>query len=95
MTINWQSLTASWKTTVTGIAAIALGAYQAYMGNDGIVGALHDPAVQTLFAVGVLGFLAKDHDVTGGKKGQPSTIEALAAANQAPAEPPDQPKQVP
>ncbi len=79
-------------TSVTGIAAIALGAYQAYMGSGGIQGAIHDPAVQGLFVLGVLGLLAKDHNVTGGTKGQPSAKQALQEANVAPAKPPDQPK---
>ena len=92
--MNWQNMLTSWKSTTIGIAAIALGAYQAYMGHDGIVGAIHDPAVQTLFVLGVLGLIAKDHNVTGGTKGQPSTVTALAAANQAPATGPNRPTQV-
>ena len=84
MTINWQLLTASWKTTVAGLAAIALGAYQAYMGPGGPAQAIKDPVVQSLFALGVLGLLAKDSNVTGGTRPQPSTPEALRGANQAP-----------
>jgi len=90
--MNWKGLTSSWMTSVTGLAAIALGAYQAYMGNGGIQGAIHDPSVQSLFVLGVLGLLAKDHNVTGGTKGQPSAAHALEEANQAPAEPPAEPK---
>jgi len=90
--IRWASLTASWKTTLTGVGAIAIGSYQAYMGPDGISGAIHDPAVLGLFATGVIGLLAKDGNVTGGTKGQPSTISALADANQAPATGSDRPK---
>jgi F0F1-type ATP synthase membrane subunit c/vacuolar-type H+-ATPase subunit K len=92
MNIDLKGLTASWKTSLAGIAAIALGAYQAYMGTGGIQGAIHDPAVQSLFVLGVIGLLAKDHNVTGGTKGQPSAAHALEEANQAPARPPDQPK---
>jgi len=90
--MNWKSMVASWQTTAAGLAAIALGAYQAYMGHDGISGAIHDPAVQTLFVLGVLGLVAKDHNLTGGTKGQPSAAHALEDANQAPAEPPAEPK---
>jgi hypothetical protein len=90
--INLKSMVASWQTSLAGIAAIALGAYQGYMGHAGIVGAIHDPAVQTLFVLGVLGLLAKDHNLTGGTKGQPSAAHAMEDANQAPARPPDEPK---
>ncbi len=90
--MNWKSLTASWQTTAAGVAAIALGAYQAYMGGGGIAGAIHDPTVQTLFVVGVLGLLAKDHNLTGGTKGQPSAEHALLDAGQQPASGTDAPK---
>lgn len=92
MTINWQTLTASWKTTAAGLASLALSAYAGYQGGGGFMVAIHDPKVQTLFILGVLGLVAKDGNVTGGSKGTPSTPEALSAANQAPATGPDAPK---
>jgi hypothetical protein len=94
MTINWKTLTTSWKSSAAGIASIAIGAIQLYRGGQGIAGAIHDPVVQLFFVVGVLGLVTKDGNVTGGSKGQPSTVTALAAANQAPATGPDRPKQV-
>lgn len=85
MTIDTNNITKSWKTTAIGIASLTYGSYQAYMGPNGISGALHDPVVIGSFFLGLMGLFTKDHDVTGGTKGQPSTTVALAAANQAPA----------
>ena len=73
----------SWKTTLIGVASLILGTVQTY--NEGWAMAIHDPKVQMAVVVAVLGFIAKDGDVTGGSVGIPSTPEALAAANQAPA----------
>ena len=85
MTVNTDNITKSWKTTAIGIASIAYGSYQAYMGHAGFTGAIHDPTVVGSFILGLLGLFSKDHNVTGGSVGQPSTPVALAAANQAPA----------
>lgn len=85
MTIDTNNITKSWKTTAIGIASLAYGSYQIYMGPGGLSGALHDPTVIGSFLIGLMGLFTKDHDVTGGTKGQPSTTVALAAANQAPA----------
>lgn len=84
MTINLNLNTIkSWKTTLIGIASLILGIIQTY--NEGWAMAIHDPKVQMAVLVGVLGMLAKDGNITGGSVGIPSTPEALAAANQAPA----------
>lgn len=92
--MNWKTLTASWKSTAVGIGSLAYATYQTYMGPGGISGAIHDPAIVGTFILGVMGLIVKDGNVTGGTKGQPSTVTALAAANQAPATGPDRPKQV-
>lgn len=70
------SLTSSWKTSLAGIASLALAAYNAYTGTGGLSGAIHDPKVQTFFILGVLGLFAKDYNTTGGSK--PATPEAAA-----------------
>jgi len=75
---------ASWKTTISGLAAVALGVLQASK-HTMLVAIINDPLVWFALVVGVLGFFAKDSNVTGGDHGQPSTVQALAAANQEPA----------
>lgn len=82
--LNTSALTGSWKTTLVGLVAVVLGVLQGYSGGGGVSGALHDPKVQMLLLLGILGFFSKDFNTTGGTKGVPSTPAALAAANQAP-----------
>jgi hypothetical protein len=76
---------ASWKTTLTGIASLLIGAMQTYH-HTVILDALKDPQVLLALAVGLGLLFAKDGNVTGGTKGQPSSLEALSVANQAPAQ---------
>jgi hypothetical protein len=90
MNIDIPSI-ASWKTTALGAASLFLAAMQTYHDPTWSI-ALHDPQVQTTVALGILGLLAKDSNVTGGTKGTPSTPAALRAANQAPAVGSDAPK---
>lgn len=80
-----KTLTASWKTTGLGIVSLAYATYQTYMGPGGVSGAIHDPTIVGTFILGIFGLIAKDGNVTGGTKGQPSSPQALADANQAPA----------
>lgn len=81
--LNLPSMT-SWKTTLVGLISLAYGVYQA-SGQKSIQDAIRDPAVVSAFIVALMGWFAKDHAVTGGTIGQPSTHEALAVANVAPA----------
>ncbi len=85
MTINIPvPIIKNWKTTAFGAISLILGIVQA--SGDGNVGTiLHDGKVQMAILVALLGFFAKDHNVTGGNVGVPSTPQALAEANQAPA----------
>lgn len=87
----------NWKTTLSGL--IAAGASFVIFGQQ--QGYIHPPAwlsgiamFVTIGGFAALGVTSKDRDVTGGTKGQPSTVSALAAANQAPATGLDRPKQV-
>ena len=84
MTINIPTpKITSWKTTISGIASMALGVLQGTK-HTTLAQAFQDPLVQFALLVGLLGIFAKDSNVTGGTKGTPSTPEALAEANQAP-----------
>ena len=77
-----KSFIASWKSTAAGIAAILIAVISA--SQDASLQAMAlDPKVQIALVVGLLGLVAKDGNVTGGTTGQPSTPEALHAANQA------------
>lgn len=78
-----KGLLKSWKTTLGGAVAAALGFFQAYQIHN-FHDIVRDPTTLAMFVLAVIGFVAKDGDVTGGTKGQPSTPEALQAANQAP-----------
>ena len=73
----------SWKTTLFGILAALVGVAQGIKIHSWSM-ALRDPTVQLAIASAVIGVMAKDSNVTGGTVGQPSTPEALTAANQAP-----------
>jgi hypothetical protein len=85
MQINFPPAFAkSWKTTALGLVSAALGFWQAYMIHSWAA-IFHDPTTLALFALALLGAVSKDHNVTGGTSGQPSTPAALADANQAPA----------
>jgi hypothetical protein len=85
MTINipTPSLT-SWKTTLSGVASVVLGVLQASK-HTTLSEIVNDPLVWFALVIALLGFFAKDGNVTGGTTGQPSTQKALAEANQAPA----------
>jgi hypothetical protein len=72
----------SWKTTLSGVAAVTLGVLQGFH-HATLLEAVKDPLVQMGLFVGILGFFAKDSAVTGGTIGQPSTPQALSDANQA------------
>ena len=80
--INMPSFLVSWKSTLVGVAAILWAAIQG--SNETFAVAIHDPSFQTKVLLGILGFVAKDFNTTGGTVGQPSTPAALQAANQAP-----------
>ena len=54
----------SWKTTVVGLGLVLFGVIQAAK-SPSIGAAFTDPTVQIAMAGAVLGFLAKDNDVTG------------------------------
>lgn len=82
--INLNFIT-SWKTTLSGLIAIFIGAMQSY-NDQTISAAIHDPKVQLAMIMGIGLMLAKDSNVTGGTKGQPSSQQALKDANQAPAQ---------
>jgi hypothetical protein len=73
----------SWKTTIIGLAAAILAVVQGVQVNNWRQ-MISDPTFQTKVLIAVLGFFAKDWNTTGGTVGQPSTPEALHAANQAP-----------
>ena len=84
MTINFPPAFAkSWKTTLAGAAIAALGFVQAYKIHSWDF--LKDPTTLMMFCAAIGLGAAKDHNVTGGDSGQPSTPQALADANQAPA----------
>lgn len=81
--VNMPSLLVSWKTTIVGAISLIMAAFRA--SNDAsFAAAMHDPAFQTTVILGVLGLLAKDFNTTGGTVGQPSSAEAMLAANQSP-----------
>lgn len=92
MTINFPPAFAkNWKTTLTGVAGFFIAAMQTYNAPT-FSAAAHDPRVQMAVIVGILGLIAKDHNVTGGDTGQPSTPQALKDANAAPAKAPNAPE---
>jgi len=82
VTITLPTIT-NWKTTALGALAAVLGFLQAYMIHDWHT-IIKDPTTLVMFVLALLGFAAKDSNVTGGTTGQPSTPSALVAANQAP-----------
>lgn len=73
----------SWKSTLIGIASVVLMVITASK-DPSLQAMIVDPQVQIALVVGLLGFVTKDSNVTGGSKGQPSTPTALMQANQAP-----------
>jgi hypothetical protein len=75
------SFAKSWKTTLGGAAAAALGFFQAYKIHN-FHDIVSDPTTLSMFVLAVIGFVAKDSNVTGGTSGQPSTAQALLDANQ-------------
>lgn len=83
----------NWKTSLFGMlfaVATAIGT-----GTVETSPRIQKIAAIVMAAAGAGGlFSAKDKDVTGGSKGQPSTVAALAAANQAPATGIDRPRNV-
>lgn len=72
----------NWLPKLVGVASGALAFFQAYMIHDWHA-VIKDPTTMCLFIVSVHGFVTKQVNVTGGDSGQPSTPEALHAANQA------------
>ncbi len=90
MTINIRmpKSLASWKTTLAGVLSSLVGLLQVYVGiSNGlpVKSVFTNPVTLLALLTGVGLILAKDGDVTGGSKGTPSTPQALADANQAPA----------
>lgn len=80
MTINIKS----WRTGAAAFILVVVGIIQGAH-QPSLKAALEDPSVQ-LSIISAAGLaLAKDYNVTGGTVGQPSTPQALADANQAPA----------
>jgi hypothetical protein len=75
----------NWKTNLVGIASVVVGVVQASAYKGDFAAAFKDKGVQMSIVVAVLGFVSKDWNTTGGSVGQPSTPQALADANQAPA----------
>ena len=71
----------NWKTTTVGILSFAFAIVQA-LGTHSLSEAAHNPVLLLALIGAALGFFGKDGNVTGGTKGQPSTPEALTAANQ-------------
>lgn len=56
----------SWKSTLLGMISIALSILQGKIGNyKSLSDALHDPTVQVLILVGLIGFVTKDANVSG------------------------------
>jgi hypothetical protein len=88
MTINLPpSFAKSWMTTGVGLLSAiypAVQGFKAFQTGDWH-GLAHDPLVYVAVLGAVQGFVSKDANVTGGTSGQPSTLKALADANQAPA----------
>jgi hypothetical protein len=66
----------NWKTTAFGVLSLALGIYQASHATS-IMAAVQDPKVQSEFLVALIGFFAKDYNVTGGTVAQASTVQAV------------------
>jgi hypothetical protein len=77
----------SWKTTVTSIIA-ALSAFVMFAQQGHYIEFPMWVTAVALFTftggLAAFGITAKDSNVTGGDKGQPSTPEALHSANQEP-----------
>jgi hypothetical protein len=73
----------SWKSSFIGVAGVFLAALQAHNAPTWSA-AFHDHGFQMAILIGILGWVAKDSNVTGGTKGQPSSPSALADANQEP-----------
>lgn len=85
-----KNILTSWKSSLVGLAGVILTVVTA--SQDSTFGAMiEDPKVQIALLIGILGFVAKDGNVTGGTVGQPSTRTALIQANQTPSlvNPPD------
>ena len=84
MTINFPpSFAKSWKSTLVGLIAVIFGVVQGFQSTDWHT-LIADHSFQTKVLVALLGFIVKDGNVTGGTVGQPSSLEALTDANQAP-----------
>ncbi len=76
MTINFPpSFAKSWKTTAVGLASAIYPVVRSFKAfQDGDWSKLfHDPLFYGAILVAVQGFVAKDANVTGGTRGQPST----------------------
>jgi hypothetical protein len=82
-----MKLPANWKTSLMGLisaaAAFVLYAQSSHMVNFPTWATALAGFVQIGGLAG-LGLTAKDFNTTGGTVGQPSTLEALTAANQQP-----------
>jgi hypothetical protein len=88
MTINVPVSLVSWKTSLAGVISFVVGLLQIYFNvSDGkpFKTVISNPVTLVALLSGVGLMLAKDSNVTGGTKGTPSTPQALADANQAPA----------
>lgn len=75
---------ASWKSTLVGVGSAVIAVIQASSYHGDWLAAIHDRSVQMAIVVAILGWVTKDSQVTGGRIGQPSTPDAVEAANQAP-----------
>ena len=89
MTINFPpSFAKSWMTSTVGLLSAIYPVAQTFKTfQTGDWQRLsHDPLFYIAMLGAVQGWVSKDANVTGGTVGQPSTTEALAAANQNPSE---------
>ena len=70
----------NWKTTIIGLIGAIVIALQPIISGDGFSWKADGSKVIMAIVVAALGFVAKDYDVTGGTREQPSSSPAPAAA---------------